>query len=711
MTRIARSLVVLTCSLIAFSTRDAAQQATLDDHSVSAGGVRGAAGTAVTPASLQITSPLGRTGLTGKIRIVAQLHAPPDTVLSPVQFYVDGVLVGSTTSGPPYAVDWDDTDPLAAREIVAQATDGAGEVLKDTVHLPPFEAVFHRGTASVLVEASVYDAKGRFAPDLEPAVFHLRENDVPQQIDLVDRQTLPATLVLLVDNSQSMSRRMEFVRHAAGRFGVGLRPNDKVVVAPFNQHVGTITGPTDDKATITTAIDSMRSSGGTAILDGLLEGVRMLDGVDGRRAIVLVTDGYDENSSGSLESVIQAAQAANVTVYPIAIGGVAGISLKGEDMLRDLADQSGGRAFFPPRESDLISIADTIESDTHSRYLLAYTPSDQTDDGTWRKISVDVPEGFKVRARAGYFAPKPPPVRPAIEFTVVNGAHQFVDVTSSDLDVVEDGVSQTVDTFQEVVDPVSIVLAVDASGSMKKSAEAVRDASREFVRSVRPEDSLALVMFADKVRFAHVLATNRDWSYQAIDKYNPIGGTALYDAIWDSLRHVQDVKGRRAIVVFTDGRDENNPGTAPGSTHTLDDVLGLEKSVGATVFGIGLGTKVDREPLEKLAQVSGGEAYFPENVADLAAQFDRVVENLRRRYVLGYASTNSDRDGAWRRVEIKPHDEGLTVTTRGGYFAPDKKDGEVNGADPNPKKAQATGVGPNGAYSREPESRPTEGAR
>jgi Ca-activated chloride channel homolog len=224
-------------------------------------------------------------------------------------------------------------------------------------------------------------------------------------------------------------------------------------------------------------------------------------------------------------------------------------------------------------------------------------------------------------------------------------------------------------------------MAVDASGSMKKSADAVREASREFVRSVRPEDSLALVMFADKVRFAHVLAADRDWSYQALDKYTPIGGTALYDAIWDSLRHLEDVKGRRAIVVLTDGRDENNPGTAPGSVHTLDDVVRLEKSVGATVFGIGLGTKVDRDVLVKLAEDSGGEAYFPADVSELAAQYDRVVENLRRRYVLGYASTNSERNGAWRRVEIQPHEAELTVTTRGGYFAPDKKDGDPKAPD------------------------------
>ena len=356
----------------------------------------------------------------------------------------------------------------------------------------------------------------------------------------------------------------------------------------------------------------------------------------------------------------------------IGIGGVAGISLKGESMLKRLADRSGGRVFFPPREPQLATIAGEVATDAHSRYLITYTPANQKKDGTWREISVAAPEGLRVLTRAGYFAPAPPPIRPTIEFTVRNAARDYVDVNVDDLEVLEDGVQQRIDTFQEAVDPVSIVMALDSSGSMKKRADLVRSTARDFVLAVRPEDSLALITFADEPKFAHVLATNREWTLDAIDKYVPDGGTALYDALWNSLMHLKDVRARRAIVVLTDGRDENNPGTAPGSVHVLDDVVDLGRQVGATIFPIGLGTNLDRSVLERLAVESGGQAYFATDASELGDQFRRVVESLRRRYVISYTSTKADHDGSWRKVEILPRTPGDTVSTKGGYFAPEE---------------------------------------
>jgi VWFA-related protein len=122
--------------------------------------------------------------------------------------------------------------------------------------------------------------------------------------------------------------------------------------------------------------------------------------------------------------------------------------------------------------------------------------------------------------------------------------------------------------------------------------------------------------------------------------------------------------------VLSDGRDENNPGTAPGSEHTLEDVLKLLRTVDAAIFPIGLGARVEREFLEKLATESGGQAYFPADVSALNEQYRSVIENLRRRYVLSYTSSNSRHDGTWRTVEIRSRIAGLRIATRGGYFAP-----------------------------------------
>jgi len=97
----------------------------------------------------------------------------------------------------------------------------------------------------------------------------------------------------------------------------------------------------------------------------------------------------------------------------------------------------------------------------------------------------------------------------------------------------------------------------------------------------------------------------------------------------------------------------------------------FQKETDAAIFSIGLGTKVDKAPLERLARLSGGQAYFPLDVSDLQEQYRRIVENMRRRYVLSYTSTNIVRNGAWREVQIRPKTEEIVVTSRGGYFAPE----------------------------------------
>jgi VWFA-related protein len=257
-----------------------------------------------------------------------------------------------------------------------------------------------------------------------------------------------------------------------------------------------------------------------------------------------------------------------------------------------------------------------------------------------------------------------------LEFHVTDAEQGYVELASSDLEVVEDGVPQKIDTFHEALDPVSIVLTLDASGSMVKAAGSVRETAREFVRAVRKEDRLALITFADEPHIEHALSADRALTMAGIDKYVPAGGTALYDAIWDSLLHVKNESGRRAIVVLSDGRDENNPGTAPGSAHTFDEVLALTREVGAAVFAVGLGPRIDSAVLEKLAALSGGQAYFSADVAELGTQFSRIVENLRQRYVVSYSSTNFDRNGEWRAVKIRPRTPGLVVTSTEGYFAP-----------------------------------------
>jgi Ca-activated chloride channel family protein len=625
------------------------------------------------PLAIRITSPLGRTGATGAIRIVAQVNAASDAPVTAVRFFVDNVLLGETRKGPPWGIDWTDENPFEAREIRAEAVDASGHTANDSVLLKPLEVIEHAQVSSVYVETLVQDKAGRFVTGMGPSGFQLFEDDVPQTLDVVRPEQLPATFTILVDSSQSMARRIDFVRDAAARLTSYLRPKDRIIVAPFAKKLQTITGPTDDRTTVSDAIKAIRPGGGTAILDSVEETAKLISTVEGRHAIILLTDGYDEHSSAKLADAIAMVQKTGASLYAVGIGGVAGISLKGEKFLRQLASDTGGRAFFPSSEIELKPIHELVASEVTLRYVLTYMPNNQKVDGSWRRITVTtVDPALKVRARPGYFAPKPPPIRPSLEFTLTDRSEAAIDMSADDLEVVEDGTAQSLEAFQEATTPVSIVFTVDQSGSMKKATEPMKAAAKSFVEQVRAEDSLALMLFSDKTEFAHDLTTRRDWSLEAIDRYTPKGGTALYDAVYDSLSRLKGIEGRRVVVVMTDGRDENNAGTGPGSTHTFDQLLERLKTVDAVVFPVGLGPQIDRPVLEELARVSGGEAYFPEDVSTLGRDFNRILETLRRRYVISYTSTNTTRDGAWRKVEIRSRRTGVVVASRGGYFAPAK---------------------------------------
>lgn len=625
--------------------------------------------------SVRITSPLGRTGLPGAIRIVAQVSHLPNVALASVKFYVNDVLAGEHGEGPPYAVEWTDANPFEPTRIRVDAIDALGNTASDAIDLAPFEIVETTGASRVLLEATVKDKADRFVNGLDAASFRVFENDEPQTIDLVSVESLPVTYILLVDASQSMHPRMDFVHAAAGRLADFLRRNDRVIVAPFGRSLGAITGPTDDRETIAAAIKAIQAKGGTAIADGLIEASHLATATDRRYVIVLVTDGYDENSQAKTDDALAATQKAHAAVYVIGVGGIAGISLKGERALRRIAAQTGGRVFYPSRERELPAVHELVAADVKQRYLITYSPANQTADGAWRAIKVMTTNAVdQVRTRAGYFAPAPPPVRPSLEFTVSGPTHDFADLSRDDLVVTEDGVVQKVDVFQEAVAPLSIVLALDASGSMARAADAVKAAALSFLDGLRREDALGMLLFSDTSAFAHDLTTDRRQSISAVEAYTAHGGTALYDGLTDALMRLKRAEGRKVIVLLSDGRDENNPGTGPGSARTQDDVFRAlaDRDTDAMLYAIGLGPRVDRGLLEKLAAETGGMALFPDDVSSLRAEYARIIEDLRRRYVVSYASTNAARDGAWRDVHIETRQPELVVRSRGGYFAPER---------------------------------------
>jgi len=623
--------------------------------------------------TIQITSPLGRTGLPGTVRIVARLTNPAEPLAAPaVRFYVNGTLIATDTDGPPYAADWQDENPFEGCTLAVEADDSRGTPIRDTVELAPLTIVDASSVMSVGVDAAVQDSRGRYIGGLDASQFTLLEDGKPQTIDLVMADAPAATFTLLIDSSQSMSSNVRFVRLAAAHLADFLREQDQIVVAPFRKGITAITGPTRDPVTIADAVSAVTPHGGTAIMDALQQVSERAAGMEGRRVVVLITDGYDEHSRQTHEATLAALKASQVSVYVVGVGGVAGVSLKGEQLLRQIAAETGGRAYFPWNSKELAAAHAAIAGDVQHRYRLGYTPTNQTKDGTWRVISLRATNAaYTVRARSGYEADHPPPVIASMEFTATDLARHYIDLASDDLEVIEDGIPQQVEVFHEAVAPVAIVLAVDASGSMTRAAETARQAAGHFVDAVRPGDPLAVVQFADKAELVADLQLARDEAHAALANYIPKGGTALYDALQLSMEQVKTTKGRRVVVVVTDGRDENAASTAAGSVATWEMVISAAQSMDATVYAIGLGSNVERARLQQLADLTGGEAYFTNDLASLDTEYRRVVEDLHRRYVLGYTSTNSKRDGAWRTVELRSRTGAMRLRSRGGYYAPE----------------------------------------
>jgi Ca-activated chloride channel family protein len=627
--------------------------------------------TAPVPFTVRITSPLGRSGLPGRIRIVARIDTKSDASFPVVRFYVNGSLVATDADGPPYSTEWEDENPFERCRVEVEADNLEGETARDAINLDPLEVLEASGVTSVGVEAVIQDAAGRYVAGLDISQFRLSENGDPQTIDQLTADVPATTFTMLVDSSQSMSRSMGFVRQAATRLADNLREEDRVVVAPFQKGITTVTGPTHDRATIVDAVTAIRSRGGTAIVDALKEVSESIPQADGRNVIVLITDGYDENSQHSFEETLEHLKAGHVTVYVVGIGGVAGVSLQGEQMLRRIAKETGGRAFFPWNAGELSLAHAAIVADVRHQYRLAYTPTNQRQDGTWRAITLTAGNPtYRVQARSGYQALTPPPVRASVEFTAADDEQDHVDLARDDLEVLEDGVLQKVDVFQEAVAPVTVMLALDGSGSMLRSAPVVRNTAAAFVDALQPTDPLGLVVFSDRAALVDDPRTDRRATHEAIESYAPRGGTALYDALTLAMARLRSIEGRRIILVVTDGRDENAASNGPGSEASWEEVVENAKAIDATIYAIGVGARVEESRLRQLAGLTGGEAYFTTDVGMLEAHYHRVVDELHRRYVIAYTSTNPKRDGVWRNVTLRSPSPSVHLRSRGGYYAP-----------------------------------------
>jgi len=233
--------------------------------------------------------------------------------------------------------------------------------------------------------------------------------------------------------------------------------------------------------------------------------------------------------------------------------------------------------------------------------------------------------------------------------------------------VYEDGAEQTVRRFERVQDlPIYAGVLLDTSGSMVEQLDtAVKAALRFFQTVIQPKDRAAVITFNGQPNLAVRFTNDREVLAGGLAGLRADGNTALYDSIIYSLYYFGGVRGKRAIVLLTDGKDE-------GSRFRYADALEYAKHSGIAFYTIGLGSIANqpdiRLKLEKLAAETGGRSYFISQAIDLAGTYRSIETELRSQYLLAYQSSKQGNDGKFRTVEVKLGRPGLEARTVPGYY-------------------------------------------
>ncbi len=261
---------------------------------------------------------------------------------------------------------------------------------------------------------TVNDKKNRIVIDLTKDDFRVLENSKPQTVRFFSRESnLPLRIGLLVDTSNSVRDRLRFEQEAAIDFltSVLIPARDKAFVVGFDVESQLVQDYTDDMEKLSQAVRNLQAGGGTALYDAIYNACKekMLFFPPPepylRRVMILISDGLDNQSEHTRDEALAMAQRGEVTIFAISTNRK-GLATRGDTLLKYLAEQTGGRAFFPFSAPDLAANFQEISRELRSQYSLAYVSTNPTRDGTFRSILIEPREkGLRVRAKSGYFAP------------------------------------------------------------------------------------------------------------------------------------------------------------------------------------------------------------------------------------------------------------------------------------------------------------------
>jgi Ca-activated chloride channel family protein len=276
---------------------------------------------------------------------------------------------------------------------------------------------FRTGIDLVSLTVTVTDSTSRYVTDLAQENFLVYEDGVKQDVTYFSRTNLPIALALLVDTSASMETRLPIAQEAAIGFARRLRPQDLAEVIDFDSRVVILQAFTNQAGEIEQAIRRTSAGGSTSLYNAIYIALKDLKKVVAtnvdeirRQAIVVLSDGEDTSSLLPFEEVLDLTKRSETAIYAIGLRSGDATGAKGfkeaEFVLRQLAQETGGRAFFPTQATDLAAIYGQIADELSSQYTVGYSSRNAKRDGAWRRVVVRVDRPSLIpRTKQGYFAP------------------------------------------------------------------------------------------------------------------------------------------------------------------------------------------------------------------------------------------------------------------------------------------------------------------
>ncbi len=352
--------------------------------------------------SIRVTEPMDQGLVFGKTRLAAEVKIKDLDLIDRVEFSVGDEIV-FVDREPPFECFHDFGEASRSWIVRAVAYHKEEVSVSDAVITRKLSFAAIERVNRVILWVSATDKKGNFLLDLEQDGFTVKEDGTEQEILDFFHEDRPINMAILIDTSGSMKDRLEEVHKAASSFVETLREQDRAMIIDFDDKVFLIQDLTADHEALKEAVTSTEAIGGTAIYDALHAAYRKLATIEGRKVIVLLSDGADSASQFSFDRVAEEAKARNVMIYPIGLGGGQGGAPR-KGVLKEFADVTGGKFYFVTKAEDLAGVYERIAEELRKQFFIAYSTNNEEWDGRWIEIQVEHDGPIKIRARRGYFA-------------------------------------------------------------------------------------------------------------------------------------------------------------------------------------------------------------------------------------------------------------------------------------------------------------------